>query len=46
MLKKQTDVAHQKGIFGAPTFYVGEEIFWGNDRLEKAIQWALTEQVQ
>jgi 2-hydroxychromene-2-carboxylate isomerase len=24
------------GIFGAPTFVVGEELFWGNERLEAA----------
>jgi 2-hydroxychromene-2-carboxylate isomerase len=29
-----------RGIFGAPTFLVGEELFWGNDRLEQAIAWA------
>jgi hypothetical protein len=27
-------------IFGAPTFVVGEEMFWGNDRLEQALDWA------
>lgn len=28
------------GIFGVPTFAVGEELFWGNDRLEQALEWA------
>jgi 2-hydroxychromene-2-carboxylate isomerase len=28
------------GFIGAPTFVVGEEIFWGNDRLEAALAWA------
>ncbi|MXO59034.1 2-hydroxychromene-2-carboxylate isomerase [Altererythrobacter salegens] len=28
------------GVFGAPTFAVGGELFWGNDRLEDAIAWA------
>ncbi|MEZ5580431.1 MAG: hypothetical protein R3F36_15045 [Candidatus Competibacteraceae bacterium] len=28
------------GIFGAPTFIVGDELFWGNDRLEAALAWA------
>ncbi len=28
-----------RGIFGAPTFVVGDELFWGNDRLEDAIAW-------
>ena len=27
-------------IFGAPTFMVGDEMFWGNDRLERALAWA------
>ena len=36
-LRAQTKLSADKGIFGAPTFVVGEEIFWGNDRLEDAI---------
>jgi len=39
-LKAQTDEAIARGIFGAPTFTVGNELFWGNDRLEEAIAWA------
>lgn len=39
-LRAQTDRARQLGIFGAPTFVVGQELFWGNDRLETAIEWA------
>ena len=39
-LKAQTDEAIARGIFGAPNFTVGEELFWGNDRLEDAIAWA------
>jgi 2-hydroxychromene-2-carboxylate isomerase len=27
-------------IFGAPTFLVGDEMRWGNDRLERALAWA------
>jgi 2-hydroxychromene-2-carboxylate isomerase len=23
----------RRGVFGAPTFFVGEDMFWGNDRL-------------
>ena len=30
-----------RGIFGAPSFLIGEELFWGNDRLDQAIAWAL-----
>lgn len=36
----ETDAARALGIFGAPTFVVGEEIFWGDDRLEEALEWA------
>ena len=25
--------AHQRGAFGVPTFFVGEHMFWGNDRM-------------
>ncbi|OZI77247.1 2-hydroxychromene-2-carboxylate isomerase [Bordetella genomosp. 12] len=39
-LRRQVDRARQHGIFGAPTFMVGDEMFWGNDRLEDALQWA------
>lgn len=36
-LRTQTDKARQRGIFGAPTFVVGAELYWGNDRLEDAL---------
>lgn len=39
-LKKQTEEGIARGIYGAPSFIVGEELFWGNDRLEQAIAWA------
>jgi len=39
-LRAQTDDARQRGIFGAPTFFVGTEMFWGNDRLEDALLFA------
>lgn len=39
-LKQQTERAKALGIFGAPSFTVGEELFWGDDRLEEAIEWA------
>jgi 2-hydroxychromene-2-carboxylate isomerase len=38
-LRRQTEEAVARGIFGAPTFVVGDELFWGNDRLEDAIAW-------
>ncbi len=39
-LKAQTDAAIARGVFGAPSFTIGDELFWGNDRLEDAIAWA------
>jgi 2-hydroxychromene-2-carboxylate isomerase len=36
-LRDQTEQARVKGIFGAPTFFVGTEMFWGNDRLDDAL---------
>jgi 2-hydroxychromene-2-carboxylate isomerase len=39
-LREQTRRAGERGIFGAPSFVVGEELFWGNDRLEDALAWA------
>ena len=39
-LKAQTDEAIARGIFGAPSFTIGEELFWGGDRLDDAIAWA------
>lgn len=38
-LKMQTDEAQRMGLFGAPSFVVDGEIFWGNDRLEEALLW-------
>lgn len=32
-LVRATDEAEQRGAFGAPTFFVGEEMYFGNDRL-------------
>jgi 2-hydroxychromene-2-carboxylate isomerase len=37
MLKDATKNAHDKEIFGAPTFIVNNKIFWGQDRLEFAL---------
>jgi 2-hydroxychromene-2-carboxylate isomerase len=39
-LRRQTERASELGLFGAPSFRVGEELFWGNDRLEDALEWA------
>ncbi len=37
-LKKYTNDAFEKDIFGAPTFVVNQKIFWGQDRLDYAIE--------
>lgn len=39
-LRTQTERAKTLGIFGAPNFTIGNELFWGNDRLEAAVAWA------
>jgi len=39
-VRTQTEAAQAKGLFGAPSFVVGDEMFWGNDRLEAALDWA------
>lgn len=36
-LREQTEAARARGIFGAPIFFVGTEMFWGNDRLDDAL---------
>ena len=33
-LKKRTNEAFKKGIFGSPSFIINKKIFWGQDRLE------------
>jgi 2-hydroxychromene-2-carboxylate isomerase len=40
-LRARGDEAQRRGIFGAPMFFVGAEMFWGNDRLEDALSWAI-----
>lgn len=39
-LRTRTERAQDLGIFGAPCFTVGEELFWGDDRMEDAVDWA------
>ena len=36
-LKKLTKLAFDKNVFGAPTFIVNKKIFWGQDRLDYAL---------
>jgi len=42
-LRAQTEEARRRGIFGAPTFFAGKEMFWGNDRLDDALAWAASD---
>jgi 2-hydroxychromene-2-carboxylate isomerase len=46
LLTAETDAARGLGIFGSPTFTVGRELFWGDDRLEDAISWSRFARVQ
>lgn len=39
-LKAAVAEAEAHGLFGTPSFLIGDELFWGNDRLEQAIAWA------
>ena len=38
-LKDETELALKKGVFGAPTFEVDGELFWGSDRLAMVDEW-------
>jgi 2-hydroxychromene-2-carboxylate isomerase len=40
-LRQQTEEAQRRGLFGAPSVVVGDELFWGNDRIEDALDWAV-----
>ena len=37
-LKEETNLAFKKEVFGAPTFIVNNKLFWGQDRLDYAIE--------
>lgn len=39
LFRAQNQRAIQRNLFGAPSFVSNDELFWGNDRLEQAIQW-------
>jgi 2-hydroxychromene-2-carboxylate isomerase len=40
LLRTQTERAIKLGVFGAPTFVVDGEVFWGHDRMRQACDWA------
>lgn len=42
-LRRQTERARELGVFGGPTFFAGNEMFWGNDRLEDALTLVATQ---
>lgn len=44
-LRSRTDQAVSSGIFGAPSFIVDGELFWGNDRLEDAFRCATAQEL-
>jgi 2-hydroxychromene-2-carboxylate isomerase len=35
-LRETTEAAGDRGVFGVPTVVVGDEVFWGDDRLDEA----------
>ena len=37
VLREQTDAAIAAGVVGVPTVAIGEELYWGDDRLEEAV---------
>lgn len=39
-LRENTDEARRLGLFGAPSFIAGGELFFGQDRLDDALEWA------
>lgn len=45
LLKDHVRMAGERGLFGAPSFLTADgELFWGNDRLEQALDWAVRHQ--
>jgi 2-hydroxychromene-2-carboxylate isomerase len=36
-LREATDSAAERGVFGVPSLLVGEQVFWGDDRVEEAV---------
>ena len=41
-LRTENDAALACGVFGSPTVFVGDEMFWGNDRLDQIERWLET----
>ncbi|MBF9233201.1 2-hydroxychromene-2-carboxylate isomerase [Microvirga alba] len=46
-LRRIGEEAQSRGIFGAPTFFAEDsEMFWGNDRLERALEWVVSDRAR
>ncbi|MBM6584109.1 2-hydroxychromene-2-carboxylate isomerase [Microvirga sp. BT689] len=41
IMEESVEEAHRLRLFGSPHFVVAGEVFWGDDRLEEALEWAL-----
>jgi len=41
-LRDNTEWARQRGVFGVPTLVIGEELFWGHDALDMALEYLKT----
>lgn len=41
-LTAAVDTARALNVFGSPSFIVGDEVFWGDDRLDDALHWRLS----
>ena len=39
-MAEETEAVKQVGVFGSPSFIVEGEVFWGDDRLDDAVQWS------
>lgn len=37
-LRQQTEQWQERGVFGVPTFWVGDEMFWGHDRMDYVVR--------
>jgi 2-hydroxychromene-2-carboxylate isomerase len=42
LLRRNTEEAISRGIFGAPSFVAKGELFWGGDRLDHALAWLVS----
>ncbi len=42
MMEGSVEEARRLGLFGSPHFVVAGEVFWGDDRLEEALEWSLS----